>query len=128
MIWNIDSIIVQTYYMGNIKEITKELFSIFLILFYSFMGVSFCCIIVYKSVIGFYDIIIWVFGGGLTSLKYGNNPIFAVILFLCVILGISSLFGVLYLYGWLAFIFGFGYLGIGFKTILKSIKNIKNLL
>lgn len=114
--------------MENAKEIIKELFNIFLILFYSIVGGIFCYFIVSKSVVSVYDTIKWVFGGGLTSLNYGSNPVFAVILFLCMIMGLTFFLGVLYFYGRLGLIFGFGYLGIGFKTILRSVKNIKNLL
>jgi hypothetical protein len=112
----------------HFKEILKEIINAVLILFFSLLGVSFCLLIVYKSVTNSYETIKWVVDGGLFSLKYGDNIFFAIFSFVCVLFGLTLLFLALYFFGRMCLIFGYGYLIGGYFTILKSFKKIKSLL
>lgn len=114
--------------MMDIKEILKEIIYIVFILFFSLTGVSFCILIVYKSVIGSYGTIKWVIDGGLFTLKYGDNIIVGIISFLCVLFGLMMFFLASYFFGKMCLIFGYGYLRKGYFTILKSYNKIKSLL
>jgi hypothetical protein len=114
--------------MMHIKEILKEIIFSVLILFFSLLGVSFCLLIVYKSVTNSYETIKWVVDGGLFTLKYGDNTFFAIFSFLCVLFGLTLLLLAFYFFGKMCLTFGYAYLQKGYFTILKSFKKIKSLI
>lgn len=111
--------------MGHIKEIFKESINIFLILFASLIGVLFYFKLLYESVVYFYETVMWLYEGGLSTLEIGKNPIFGIIV---ILFGLSFTSLVIYTIGKFSLRIGILYFRGGFYTISKSIKRIKNLL